>query len=126
MVLSILNLYILKLTASLTGLIGFLVGLLICLIWRIIIIQHKTKYLIPIFPFLVITFSTLYYKELNNFFTKELNSKKFESYSIFLKGLNLISETLLNLIMFSILKNCLSDFEELTPNKPKKERIKPK
>jgi len=72
--LSILNLYILKLTASLTGLIGFLVGLLICLIWRIMIIQHKTKYLIPIFPFLVITFSTLYYKELNNFFTKELNA----------------------------------------------------
>ena len=34
-----------------------------------------------------------------------LNSEKFESYSIFLKGFNLISETLLNLSMFSILKN---------------------
>ena len=72
--LSILNLYILKLTASLTELIGFLVGLLICLIWRIIIIQHKNKISNPDCSLLVITFSTLYYKELNNFFTKELNA----------------------------------------------------
>ena len=55
-----------------------------------------------------------------------LNSEKLESNSIFLYGFNLISETLLNLSMFSILKNWLSDFEELIPNKPKKERIKPK
>ena len=60
------------------------------------------------------------------FFTNLLNAKKVESYSIFLKGFSLISETLLNLSMFSILKNWLSDFEELTPNKPKKERIKPR
>ena len=59
-------------------------------------------------------------------FINLLNSEKFESYSIFLKGFSLISETLLNFSMFSILKNWLSDFEELTPNKPKKERIKPK
>ena len=54
-----------------------------------------------------------------------LNSEKLESNSIFLKGFNLSSETLVNLSMFSILKNWLSDFEEFTPNNPKKERIKP-
>merc|ERR1711991_169223 len=39
------------------------------------------------------------------FFINLLNSEKFESYSIFRKGFSLISETLLNLSMFSILKN---------------------
>ena len=59
------------------------------------------------------------------FFINLFNSEKLESNSIFLNGFNLSSETLLNLSIFSILKNWLSDFEELTPNNPKKERIKP-
>ena len=65
------------------------------------------------------------YKSKFLFFNNVFNSEKLESNSIFLRGFNLSSETLLNLSMFSIFKNWLSDFEELTPNKPKKERIKP-